>query len=1019
MSPRNTPNSARGLLYKGFKNDAELTKDISAFFAFASVATSPTPLSFATALASILQLSGSIASAATNLIERFRGPDGRQADSLEPFERFNALFLLTTIRSYMEALDALLSDEIAQLEGAKKGKSKGKNSSALSDEDRKVALEEAQKRAKEVNDSDLTYLFGVEPLGDEVPLLSALDSWLIASLVASGISAFEARALAEKCSKEARVRFRATIAESNTEAQWMRTFLALESQAVVRASIEDLGSTTAALRGWLVAQEASKGSADAWVAYKQELVSLPEKKGTMYNEDFGVSDVFQAPSVKYHVAGSKGEAGTPHEITDVGRLLGALVSTRTEGQDLIILSGGPGSGKSTLCRVFASELAQSEDTHPIFLQLRRAKEGAEISQFIEDALQRNGLIDRIAELLDLPNVVVILDGFDELVAANRSRLRQFFNVLLDEVRTGPLRNAHVVISGRDTLFPSGQGLPVGSHVLSLQPFDRSRVEAWGKRWRSKHPTGDGSTFHPERFLPSRERPVKQSAEAPLEHLVSWPLTLHLVARVHTAGGLPAPSDASIPIDKAYLYRSILAETSERQADQVTGEGRMEPDTMRSFLRSVAWLMYTESVDSLDITDVAPLLEEFGDSTDGVDPNQLAEVAVLNAPELSKGEETGFEFVHKSFSEFLAAERIAEEIEKVSFMVPEFGSQAPAWRMSDVEACTALAEVLGIRLLPAEIEEMLEPMLGAVLEFRKGRSVKDRVPLANRKSGLEAALRRTEALYKGALAGAGGFAAHEDVVKNAPGMVSVLEAQANYLVGLVLLGTAAAGQLTSDKPSTRFNAEPEQGALWRFLALSHAGGITIDQPLAKRIFPRMSVRREDETVGDVSLPWKLYLMENIDGFQSDVPPATEMALRASKFAVEMLVLLVLVLRDREGLEESTVRRLRRRSPRRAPVVWREMQFEFTRGDATIGLAYALGRAGLVHPDLAEAWLSRGRLSGGEWGDVADYLDRFAVGDPEFDARARLVELLRQRPLHESELPLARLIEEILVAWERHP
>ena len=45
---------------------------------------------------------------------------------------------------------------------------------------------------------------------------------------------------------------------------------------------------------------------------------------------------------------------------------------------------------------------------------------------------------------------------------------------------------------------------------------------------------------------------------PLHHLVTWPLTLHLVARVQKAGILDF--EASEEIEKAYLYKSIIKDT---------------------------------------------------------------------------------------------------------------------------------------------------------------------------------------------------------------------------------------------------------------------------------------------------------------------------------------------------------------------------------------------------------------------------------------------------------------------------
>jgi hypothetical protein len=991
--------------------------NIASFFNFAAVVASPAPLSLVAALGLILQTSGSIVSASLNLIGRFRGEDGTEADCLEPYERFNALFLLTTVRAYMESLDQLLATEIEQLDRNERDNESddGSEVEAMADEERRAALEDARRCAQDLNDADLTYLFGVEPLTGEAPLLHALRDWLISSLVAAGYGAIEAGSLADRCDRGCRTRFHVILAGDDPESIWMRRFLALESQSNLQESIEDLNATTTTLQGWLVDHNASDASIEAWENYRRRLVGLPKMNGTMYSESFGVSDVFQAPIVSYHVAGVRGEAGNPHEIDDVGRLLGALASTRTEGQDLIILSGGPGSGKSTLCRVLASELARSSQAHPIFLQLRRAKEGAEVTQFIEDSLQSRGLIERISDLQKLPNVVLILDGFDELVAANHPRLRQFFNALLVEIQTGPLRNAHVVVSGRDTLFPGGQGLPPGSHVVSLQPFDRVRVEAWGARWRAKHPSGPGSTFHPELFLGDADQDNGSAPDSPLRHLVTWPLTLHLVARVHTAGGLPSPADTAVPIDKAYLYRSILAETSERQADQATGEGRLEPDAMRAFLRSVAWMMYTRSVDSLDIADVQPLIESFEGKHDELDPSHLAEVAILNAPELAKGEETGFEFVHKSFSEFLAAESIAEHVERVSFKVQEFGSRAPAWRMSSGEAADSLREILAIRLLPEEIQEMLEPMLGAVLEFRKGGAVEDRVPAQERHSGLRDVLERCEELYALSVAGVLGFGRLEDVVKSAPGVNGVHEGCANYLVGLALVGCAAARQLSIEAPDSRFQAEPEPGIFWRFLALGNAGGVSFDERLAARLFTHMSVRAGDEGLEDLSVPWKLYRLVGVDGFHSEIHDATVRMLRTGQLTTQLILLLIFALRERQVIRHGPGSRAQRNRAWATDRVWTELSRDVSTSDAGVELAATLGLLGAVHPHLADDWMQHERRMAQEWEGLVRHLDDRKV-DPQQggrDLRHLLSRTLREAPRSRAESRLFRLVEEVLV------
>lgn len=355
----------------------------------------------------------------------------------------------------------------------------------------------------------------------------------------------------------------------------------------------------------------------------------------MYNEDFGVRKVFVMPQASYHRIGA-GALDAPEIAPALDRLLGALVSNRPEGSDLVVLCGGPGSGKSTLCRMLASELAQDEKMHPVFLKLRRCKEGADLSSFLEDSLVKEGVISKLADLQSIPNVVLILDGFDELVLASRARLRHFFSVLLDDVRSGPLRHARVIVSGRDTLFPKGEGLPRGSHVLTVLPFDRERVALWGELWRGLHHKhkGPGSTFHPEALIGKETRPRKEKIGA-LQQLVSWPLTLHLLARVHTAGLFDISSGNHSRIEKAYLYRGILRETAHRQLLQTEGKGRLEPERMREFLRKIAWAMYSRSVDSMEVADVIPLCKHFFPNQDDVALAELAEVSIVSAPEIQK------------------------------------------------------------------------------------------------------------------------------------------------------------------------------------------------------------------------------------------------------------------------------------------------------------------------------------------------------------------------------------------------
>lgn len=788
----------------------------------------------------------------------------RPSSTLTPGQRFNTLFFLLCSRAYIFSAGEIMSDVETKLKEA----TGLETNHEPDDPSREMALKDLRSAINDTSEAELTYMFAARPLQRQMPLFSSYDRWLTHYLATLGVPQWRASAIADRINKLARDWVRTRLAADEPASAWMRNYLAIDSFESVAQLGHDLRSVQTTLLEWRDSTgiDTQDSRRQAWDKYRQLVRELPDLSETMFNESFGVRKVFQSPAVTYHVNGMPGDAGTPQDISDVGSLLGALVSNRRQGGSLVVLAGGPGSGKSTLCRLFASELASTPGVSPVFVKLRRAREGEDTVQFIEDSLRREGLIDRSADLLSIPNLVVILDGFDELVMASRSRLRRFFNTLIEDISTGPLRNAKVVVSGRDTLFPRGEGLPNGSHVITLQPFDRGRIAAWGERWREQHQGGAGSDFDPIALLPSE----REGDVTPLQQLLGWPLTLHLVARIHTAGhlGSTAPDDdvtvAPQTIKKAYLYRSILDQTSTRQIEQTSGEGRLDKGGMRVFLRALAWEMYIRGLDSMDVADVTPLLERAYASADVSDWTQLADIAIVNAPELTKGEETGFEFVHKSFSEFLVAEVLAETLERVAFKVQDFGTTEFAWRMSGDDATAMLATAFGPRLLPAEVQEMLEPMVGGITEFCRSTSVSDKVPDDRRMQGLQRVLERLTGLYDELISGRAA-----PLVIGKSNLQNPLEFLSNYAVGLVRMGSIAAAQArTIDDTIPLYNLEPFDGALWRLVGLMNVATPLLDTEAANRLFLGTSVRDALTPrlgVSDLDSPFKLSALIELDGF----------------------------------------------------------------------------------------------------------------------------------------------------------
>ncbi|WP_158641970.1 NACHT domain-containing NTPase [Corallococcus sp. AB018] len=877
-------------LAKNLATDADIIKEFATAIAFPTVLlalTTPTPLAIGSAL---LAAAAAGVKSFSKVLERLEPEKAGSLPLETTYERFRLAYYTLVQRTIVESIakNQELSKALHGLSGL-----------ALDFRGVEQFTRTVSERAAAIGEAELRFHYTVAPTDKQLALYGAYQEWLSSTLECLNIQ--EASKLAGAVMAEARERFRVSLAKSDPLATWMRNYLALEQESQTSESIlSQLTAIGKALEGWKSEVTQADFRPARWQRYRNYLRALPDQKDTMYNEDFGVSRVFVAPRVRYHRAGLLGTADTPEIVPDVGRLIGALVSTRLEETDLIILSGGPGSGKSTLCRMIASELARDSNMHPVFLRLRRQREGADVTAFIEEHLVAEDAISKLSDLHAVPNLILIMDGFDELVMASKTKLKTFFASLLDAASHGPLRNAKFIISGRDTLFPGGTGLPRGSHVLTVLPFDKERVTAWGSRWRTVFSSGLGASFYPEAMLDSSER--KTNSQGALHQLATWPLTLHLIAQLHTAGRMSVGDPKAKIIEKAYLYRSILAETSRRQTTQTVGRGWLEPEAMRKFLRAIAWEMYIRTTDTLEVETVVPIVRKLFPKHEEVMLSELTEVAVVNAPEIKKGEETGFEFVHKSFAEFLVAESIGQDLDAVVHRVEDV-SGGETWHQSTEDAAKRLLACFGPRLLPVEVEDMLRPMLGGFRYFMRGENVDDQPDRQLFLPGLSNILNRTQEIYRLVIEGRL-LSLYEEAHQKFRYGRNSLEVGANLAASVVLIGSTAAERLreTTVEDSLRsvsFMLEPVDGGMWRWLFLMSAGGVQVDEGLARRLFKCTRLPKKNGIAAgrDFGLPVQLGLLSGIEGYESnliqEIKAARDIAFTLTSRAALLCTLLAVV------------------------------------------------------------------------------------------------------------------------------
>ena len=411
---------------------------------------------------------------------------------------------------------------------------------------------------------------------------------------------------------------------------------------------------------------------------------------------------------------------------------------------------------------------------------------------------------------------------------------------------------------------------------------------------------------------------------------------------------------------------------------------------------------------MDPSDVMPLLGEFYPNATEVEMSELADVAIVNCPELTKGEETGFEFVHKSFAEYLVAEQMAHSIERAIFKAPQFGSDEHTWRMTDDEAAAELAPVIGIRLITQEVQEMLEPMLGCLVPFLKGDRVDQVVSGETRKDGLGRIIERFQILFKELLQGR----SLDTIDRGTKGRLlinSPLEAYANQCAGYLIIGTAARRQLASihgnsKTTSPMFSAVPYEGAFWQCLCLLHAGGLTIDRNLAERLTNGLTVQDIGGGKGldDRSLPIRPALLAGIHGYEASITKsfikyAEEVALLSFRTNFLMLILYYLKAEVSHGLR---------------------FRFELSVPEELSGRAIWMGRGSDSFPDvmrqaglLEDSMLDTNRPEVQRWREIEHRLARAKNPQMALDMIGEILHEMARRPISRQDEYTVLLISEL--------
>lgn len=642
-----------------FGDQADTADAIAELMAFTSIAVTGVAIGGGSlTLAAVLVASAKAAGAALKFA-KILVPKGKDKFlKLDNADRIDDIFYVLAQKSYLQALKSL------------KGKLPEK--SKVNKKLHKDYVNDLSRRVVKPDRAEASFEFGWQPDSGPLHLFASYTQWMHILLISMGAKEEESLHWLNDVELIARKELFLDLAMKKKERSWLLDYQLLNDNA----RILDL------LKGFTDPKSVPNDS--VWKNYMADIVQRPlnsiwgEKA-----EGVCIKKLFVEPSYNY---ARQHHAGLTHykPVAALVNFVSGLLSLRRPSTELIFLMGGPGSGKTSAMEMLCASLAEAALTPIIFIPAKRIDPKKGIMHEILEYLGSIGY-QAVGDMLSTSqDCIIAIDGFDELAHATLSSLEAFFRDAQDLVRERSGSKLRIILSGRPTLFSNNDVcIPVGSHIISLEPFNAERVKLWSEKWRELK----GGDFDGEIYNKSKSQDIRE--------LSSQPMLLYLMAKMHE-------EEQSIPVSfgktrgtKFLVYERILNWVCKRQIDKGVADDISHH--MRRFLQIAGLATHQSGQRILHWHYFAGALKRFGlaDDTKEVDSKAYSTILSFAFTNLM---EKAWEFTHKSFGEALAAEAIGSVLEEIA----EPGKYGESWRLPLQQAAKIWIDTFGPHYLTLDI-----------------------------------------------------------------------------------------------------------------------------------------------------------------------------------------------------------------------------------------------------------------------------------------------------------------------------
>jgi len=333
----------------------------------------------------------------------------------------------------------------------------------------------------------------------------------------------------------------------------------------------------------------------------------------------------------------------------------------------LVLLGYPGQGKTSCIRKMLFDLIEDIENPALVyhLPLRSIENVTDFCnapfEIIEEHIKDKNLPDDYAKKL-VNKGTIILEGLDELAIQSGANEKTIDDVVKELLRVQENREeVKLIITSRLGYIDTEQFVKKNLVVLQLKEFNIEHQIKWLKKYKE---------FYPHCKIKIQDIEKFNKGDHHLKELINQPILLHMVVT----------SDITITesSNRAQLYKTLFDSLIKRKwADekkshkQIEILKKLEPEDLREIIQDIALAIFHGGRNCIQKSEIEKLeavkrhiIQNLGFNNLG---GALKGVMVsfyfqeIEQKEENGNSDFGIEFLHKSLSEYMAAEKIWKEI----------------------------------------------------------------------------------------------------------------------------------------------------------------------------------------------------------------------------------------------------------------------------------------------------------------------------------------------------------------------